>query len=188
MKCGIRFGPTRGIRYQYFCGGVPGKGKYLFNRQELEPVAEELGSEFTRAHLYTYVYGCICMCIQIVRQIDRQIYSCVCACACVCVCVCVCVCACACVRVRVRVCVCVSVQMDGWIDRWIEILVYLYMCGSSSVLAWYRALLGNLRRHDYLLRQTSRYQVPEARKPLPCVPTAFQGSKCVRGELKQRTH
>ena len=35
-------------------------------------------------------------------------------------------------------------------------------------------------------RSATRYRA--AREPLPCVPTAFQGSKCVRGELKRREY
>ena len=52
---------------------------------------------------------------------------------------------------------------------------------KAFALTWYRALTWCCSQHDRLLRWTSRYLLPGSKGLLPRVPTAFQGSKCVRG-------
>jgi len=47
--------------------------------------------------------------------------------------------------------------------------------------------LGTVRQHDRLLRRTTQFSLPGSKAPpSPRVPTAFQGSKCVRKGLKRR--
>ena len=60
---------------------------------------------------------------------------------------------------------------------------------KGFALTWYRAFNLVLFASTTVCcagRPATRYRA--AREPLPRVPTAFQGSKCVRGELKRRKY
>jgi len=88
---------------------------------------------------------------------------------------------------RGPVCACMRVC---WCRR---ICTYIHTSTSNGfALTWYRASTWySSPARPFAApfrdgRSATRYRV--AREPFPRVPTAFQGSKCVRGELKRRKY